>query len=82
MRFATTLVLIAGTAFAASAFEQTFLGEWTATAVTPGGNVSETLTVVKTTDGYEIKAKGLAEAPYNGVRIPRRDPGEGLKHGQ
>jgi hypothetical protein len=36
---------------------QSFLGEWTATAETPGGGVSETLTVVKTDEGYAITAK-------------------------
>jgi hypothetical protein len=140
MRFAIAVVLIPGTAFAASAFEQAFPGQWTATAVTPGGNVSETLTVVKTADGHDIKAKlvepvpegtpqagagtdivldgnkfsyertlmtpdgslgitytgvvsgdtfsgtvnlgGFAEAPDNGVRIPRQDQGERLEHGQ
>ena len=57
MRISGVLVWILGTALASSAFEQTFLGQWTATAVTPGGSVSETLTVVKTTGGYDIKAK-------------------------
>jgi hypothetical protein len=43
--------------FAAPAFGQSFLGEWTATATTPGGDVAETISVVKTDDGYAITAK-------------------------
>lgn len=44
-------------AFAAEARAQSFLGEWTATASTPVGDVSETLTVIKTDKGYAITAK-------------------------
>jgi len=57
------LVLLA-TVFAAPAFGQSFVGEWTATATTPGGEVSETLSVVKTAGGgYAVTAKlvGVAE---------------------
>ena len=43
--------------FAAPAFGQSFVGEWTAKAATPGGDVAETITVVKTDDGYTIVAK-------------------------
>ena len=55
-------VLLA-TLFAAPAFGQSFVGTWTATATTPGGEVSETLSVVKTADGYAVTAKlvGVAE---------------------
>jgi hypothetical protein len=42
---------------ATEARAQSFLGEWTATAETPAGNVSETLTVVQTDEGYAITAK-------------------------
>lgn len=42
---------------AAPAFGQSFLGEWTATATTPGGEVKETLSVVKTAHGYAVTAK-------------------------
>jgi hypothetical protein len=131
MRIAAALMLVLLTAFAAPAFGQSFVGQWTATAVTPGGNVSETLSVLRTGDGFEIRAEliepvpegtpkagagtdivvdgskfsfkrtvitpdgplvitytgtvsgdtftgtvnlgGVAEAPYNGVRIKRRD---------
>jgi hypothetical protein len=51
------LVLLGAPAFAAPAFAQSFLGEWTATAQAPGGEVSETLTVVRTATGYAITAK-------------------------
>lgn len=51
------LVALAAPVFAAPAQAQAFLGEWTATAETPGGGVSETLTVVKTEKGYAITAK-------------------------
>ena len=59
---AWALVLVA-TWVAAPAFGQSFIGNWTATATTPGGEVSETLTVAKTADGYTVTAKlvGVAE---------------------
>ena len=43
--------------FAAPAFGQSFVGEWTATAKTPGGEVKEAISVVKTADGYAVTAK-------------------------
>lgn len=49
-------VLVA-TSIAAPVFGQSFVGEWTATATTPGGEVSETLSVVKTAGGYAVTAK-------------------------
>jgi hypothetical protein len=58
--------------FAAPALGQSFLGEWTATAVTPVGDVSETLSVVKTDKGYAITAK-LVEPPADGA--PEAGPG-------
>ena len=51
-------VLLA-TVFAAPAFGQSFVGTWTATATTPGGEVSETLSVVKTAGGYAVTAKPI-----------------------
>ena len=72
MRIAAVFMLVLVSAFAAPAFGQSFVGEWTATAVTPGGNVSETLTVVKTAEGYTIKAK-LVEPPPEGS--PEAGPG-------
>ena len=50
------LVLLA-TVVAAPAFGQSFVGEWTATATTPGGEVSEALSVVKIAGGYAVTAK-------------------------
>jgi hypothetical protein len=51
------------TLLSAPAFGQSFVGEWTATATTPGGEVSEALSVVKTAGGYAVTAKliGVAE---------------------
>jgi hypothetical protein len=64
------LVLLA--AFASPAAAQSFLGTWTATATTPGGDVSETLTVVRTDDGYAITVKA-AVPPAGGA--PEAGPG-------
>ena len=72
MRIAAVVMLVLMAAFAAPAFGQSFLGQWTATAVTPGGNVSETLTVVKTADGFEIKAVLVGVVP---VGTPQAGPG-------
>lgn len=63
MRIAAALMLVLVAAFAAPAFGQSFVGQWTATAVTMGGNVSETLTVVKTAEGYAIKAELVGPVP-------------------
>ena len=62
MRLATAsavvfLVALLAPVFAMEARAQSFLGEWTATAETPGGGVSETLTVMKTDKGYAVTAK-------------------------
>jgi len=57
---ALALLLAAAPAFAA---DSPFLGKWTASAVTPGGEVSETLEVTKTADGYAVTAKLVAPAP-------------------
>jgi hypothetical protein len=54
MRITAALGIVFVATFAAPAFGQSFLGEWTATAATPGGDVAETITVVKTDDGYSI----------------------------
>jgi len=72
MRIAAASMLVLVTAFAAPAFGQSFVGEWTATAVTLGGNVSETLTVTKTADGSEIKAKLVGPVPEG---TPEAGPG-------
>lgn len=49
-----------------------FVGEWTATAVAPTGNVSETVNVVKAAEGYSITAKLVVPDP-NGS--PEAGPG-------
>ena len=59
-------------AFASPAAAQSFLGTWTATATTPGGDVSETLTVVRADDGYAITVKAVV-APAEGS--PEAGPG-------
>jgi hypothetical protein len=58
--------------FAIEARAQAFLGEWTATAETPGGGVSETIAAVQTDKGYAITVK-LVEAPPAGT--PEAGPG-------
>jgi hypothetical protein len=75
MRIAAALLLVLVAAFAAPAFGQSFVGQWTATAVTPGGDVSETLTVVKTADGYEIKAEVVVPVPEG---TPQAGPGKDI----
>lgn len=49
-----------------------FLGEWTATATTPAGDVSETVTVVKTDKGYSITVKPVVPPPEGS---PEAGPG-------
>ena len=49
--------------FATPAREPSFLGEWTATARTPGGDVSETLRVVKVDNGFAITANRVGARP-------------------
>jgi len=72
MRITAALGFVLVVAFAAPAFGQSFVGEWTATAQTPGGAVSETVTVVKTSDGYAITAKPVVPPPSG---TPEAGPG-------
>lgn len=75
IRTAIGLAFVAALAtpvFAMPADGPSFLGEWTATVSTPGGDVSETLKVVKTDTGYAITAK-LIEPPPEGT--PQAGPG-------
>src|SRR5262249_46520083 len=65
-------VLVA-TLFAAPAFGQSFVGTWTATATTPGGEVSEALTVVKTAGGYAVTAKPIGAAEGSPTAGPGTD---------
>jgi hypothetical protein len=71
MRITTALGLVLVASFAAPAFGQSFVGEWTATAQTPGGGVSETINVVKTGDGYALTAKLVVPIP----NMPEGGPG-------
>ena len=57
MRITAVLVSVLLAGLAAPAFGQSFVGTWTATADSPAGKVSETVTCVKTKDGYAITAK-------------------------
>ena len=71
MRITTAFGLVLVMAFTAPAFGQSLVGEWTATAQTPGGGVSETVTVVKTKDGYAVTAKLVVPMPG----MPEAGPG-------
>ena len=73
MRYTVVSGLALVVALATPVFGQSFLGRWTATAKTPGGDVSETLTVVKTDDGYTITAKLVEVVLPEGV--PEAGPG-------
>ena len=55
MRLGLSL-FVAAAVIAAPASAQSFVGEWRATAQAPDGQISETLTVTKTADGYAIVA--------------------------
>ncbi len=59
--------------FATPALAQSFVGEWTATAHSQGGDVSETLTVAKTAGGYSVTAEPVGEAPGGMVAGPGTD---------
>ena len=66
------LLTLGAVAFAAPAQQPSFIGEWTATASTPGGDVSETVTAAKTEKGYSITAKPAVPAPEG---APEAGPG-------
>ena len=69
MRITTALAFVLVTTFSAPTFAQSFVGEWTASAETPGGTVSETIKVAKAGDSVTITAHvvGLPEgAPEAG----------------
>ena len=63
---------LASIAIGAPAFGQSFVGKWTATATTPGGEVSETITVVKAAEGYAVTAKLVGPIPDG---APEAGPG-------
>jgi hypothetical protein len=62
------LALACVTGFAATPADQPFLGKWTATASSPGGNTSEILTVVKVANGVTITGKSDMPPP-EGVTV-------------
>ena len=64
-------LVVVATWVATAAFGQSFLGHWTATATTPGGETSETLSVAKTAEGFTVTAK-LVEVPEG---TPTAGPG-------
>jgi hypothetical protein len=68
MRIKAALALLFLMALGAPAFGQSFVGKWTATASSPGGDSSETLTVVKAASGFAITAKP-AMPPPEGVVV-------------
>ena len=72
MRITAALAFVSLMALAAPAFSQSFVGEWTATAETANGKVSETVKVVKTADRFVITAK-LDVPPPQGT--PEAGPG-------
>lgn len=51
---AALLLAVAAVLMAGPAAAQSFVGEWRATAQAPDGQISETLTVTRTADGYAI----------------------------
>jgi hypothetical protein len=74
MRTTAALAFVLLTGLAAPAFAQSFVGTWTATAEAATGNVSETVTCVKTKDGYTITAK-LIGVPEG---TPEAGPGKDI----
>lgn len=73
IRITAALGTLVVAAFTAPAFGQSFVGEWTATATTPGGDVQETISVAKSDTGYTITAK-LVVPTGN----PEGGPGENI----
>lgn len=77
MRFAAAsgfvlLLALVAPVRAVPAQRPSFLGEWTATASTPGGDVSETVTAVQIDKGYAITVKPVVSPPEGS---PEAGPG-------
>lgn len=66
--------LVAALAISAPALAHPFVGEWIAKAEVPGNEVSETVSVAETEEGYEITAK-LVGAPEG---MPEAGPGHDI----
>ena len=73
MRKTTTLGILLAAALATPAFGQAFLGEWTATAHTQGGDSAEALSVTKSGDGYAVSGKPVVEPPEGYKAGPGKD---------
>jgi hypothetical protein len=67
-----SLALAAAIILQAPAVAQSFLGEWKATAHSPGVEVSEFLSVTRTDDGYEITVESADPVPEG---TPQAGPG-------
>jgi len=63
MRIVTVAALMAALALATPASAQSFVGKWTATAVAPGGAVSEEVTATRTEQGYQVAVQPIGELP-------------------
>ena len=77
MRFAAAsgfvlLLALVAPVRAVPAQRPSFLGEWTATASTPGGDVSETVTAVQIDKGYAITVQPVVSPPEGS---PEAGPG-------
>jgi len=75
MRILHVIAFLSAAGLAAPASAQEFLGTWSATATTPGGDVFEELTVVEEGDGYAVTGK-LVGASAGG---PEGGPGYEVK---
>jgi hypothetical protein len=71
MRYAGLALVLAAATLATPASAQSFLGRWTATAVAPGGAVSEELTATRTEQGYAVTVQPIGELPPD---LPRAGP--------
>lgn len=72
MRITAVLGFVSLLALASPAFSQSFVGEWTATAHTQGGDTSEVVTVAKVKDGFTVTSKLVVDAPAGS---PQAGPG-------
>ena len=81
MLLSAPLVFAFATALAAPAFGQSFVGEWTATATTPGGAVSETVKVELERAGSAVGCSVLCPGAVNTqiVFADRNRPGGRLE---
>jgi hypothetical protein len=69
-------LFVAAAVIAAPASAQSFVGTWRATAQVPDGQISETLTVSETAEGYTIVASDVQPPPPDGMQA---GPGVGVQ---